>query len=94
MASVPPILVTGTINSLEISGFGPNSSELVISIAVTGSGNAAYVMEFDAVPQMFAAATTMLTAAYHAKVPVTLVVPSGQPATATPKISGVNVPAI
>ena len=56
--------------------------------------NEALVIENDAVPQMFAAAATMLTAAYHAKSEVTLVIPLGQPAGVPPKISGVLIPAL
>ncbi len=86
--------LTGLLASLEISGFGPNSSELVIAIQPDTGPDEALVMEYDAVPQMFAAATTMLTAAFHTKTKVTLVIPVGQPAGTTPKISGVLIPAL
>ena len=49
-------------------------------------------MEFDAVPQMFAAATTMLMTAYQNKIAVEVTIPAGQPPHDTPKISGVKVP--
>ena len=86
-------VVTGVVTSLQISGFGAASSELVITIQPDGGSLATYVMESDALPQMFAAATTMLTAAYFAKGKVSLVIPQGQPTAATPKISGVLIPA-
>lgn len=94
MAAAASRTVTGLITSLQLSGFGANSSELVISIQPAGAPSEALVIENDAVPQMFAAAATMLTAAYHAKSEVTLVIPLGQPAGVTPKISGVLIPAL
>ena len=85
-----PRLVTGAITSIEISGFGASSSELVLSVATEIGKTEPFTMEFDAVPQMFAAAVTMLVSALHARTDVQVVVPLNQPA-GTPKISGVKI---
>lgn len=50
-------------------------------------------MEFDAVPQMFAAATTILIAAFHARSTVEVTIPLNKPPKQTQKISGLKVPA-
>ena len=83
----------GGVSTVAISGWGANSSELVFTITPTDGQPEALVMEFDATPQMFAAATTILVAAYHNGSRVGVTIPLNQRPGDTPHISGVNVPA-
>jgi hypothetical protein len=48
-------------------------------------------MEVDALPQVFAAAATMLTMAFEKKMPIRAIFPANQ--TGTPYISGFALPA-
>jgi hypothetical protein len=83
--------ITGSVTELDISGFGPNSAQLEFAFApATGGPASTFVMQTDAVPQMFAAATTMLTMAYQFKTIVVITVPQ-PPTQPTPRISGVKM---
>jgi hypothetical protein len=85
------IQIRGSVTELDISGFGPNSAQLEFAFFPEGAQQAqTFVMQTDAVPQMFAAATTMLTMAYQFKTIVEITVPQ-PPTQPTPRISGVKM---
>ena len=91
MNSTPPREFVGVVTELDISGWGPNSAQLEFSLTPQSGQPVTFVMEFDAVPQMFAAGATMLTMAFEKKMPIRAIFPANQ--TGTPRISGLKLPA-
>ena len=81
----------GTVTELDVGGNGPNSAQLEFSITpLKGAGKPeTFVVEFDTEPQVLSAMATLLTAAYMAKmiVTVTFLVQPG----ATSKAINVNL---
>ena len=85
-------IVKGTVTEIDISGFGPNSAQL--EFAITSEKNETFVVNFDAEPQFFASATTMLLMAYQTKTPIQISIPMDQQHPGeTLKINGVKLPA-
>ena len=54
MNSTPPREFVGVVTELDISGWGPNSAQLEFSLTPQSGQPVTFVMEFDAMPQMFA----------------------------------------
>jgi hypothetical protein len=82
---------TGTVTELDVGGNGPHSAQLEFSITpLKGAGDPeTFVVEFDTEPQVFSAMATLLTAAYMAKMIVTVTF-LPQPG-ATPKATNVTL---
>jgi hypothetical protein len=64
----------GTVSELDVGGNGPNSAQLEFSVTPLKSAREqeTFVVPFGTEPQVFAAMATLLTAAYMAKMIVTV----------------------
>ena len=64
----------GTVTELDVGGNGPGSAQLEFSVTPLNGGGepATFVVLFGAEPQVFAAMSTLLTAAYVGKFVVTV----------------------
>jgi len=85
--------VVGIVQGISVSGWGPNSAEIVISLIDANGNDAAYAVYAypSTEPSVFTAFSNLLTAAYLAKTKVSLeYVPGGGP---TPQITGLTMPA-
>ncbi len=65
--------VTGLVTSLDVGGNGPNSAILVFTVLVASTGqDVAFGIYSDTLPQVFAAAATLLALAYDKRLAVTV----------------------
>lgn len=83
---------SGTVTELDVGGDGANSAQLEFSVTpLKGQGQPeTFVVLFEAEPQVFSAMTTLLTAAYMAKMIVTITYFSPEPG-ATPVATNVKL---
>lgn len=67
-------IVVGTVSELDVGGNGPNSAQLKFSVrSLNGAREPeAFVVLFGTEPQVFTAMAALLTAAYMAKMVVTV----------------------
>ena len=72
-ANDPVQTITGILNSISVSGEGPNSAEIVVSIKVDGDDQAYAVYAYPSTePAVFSSFVSILTAAYLSKTKIDL----------------------
>ena len=64
---------TGTVQEINIAGDGPNSGQLEFSLVPPQGRPMTFVAEMDTETRVVAAMTTLLTMAYRANLPVSIV---------------------
>ena len=83
----------GTVASIAVSGWGPNSAELVVVLTIDGV-ETAFAIESGGggtEPQVFAVMATMLTSAFQHRTEVQVTVVERLPGQ-TPGISAIQIP--
>jgi hypothetical protein len=83
--------VTGVLQSISVTGMGPNSAEIVVSIETQGTQEAYAVYSYPSTePSVFSSFVSLLTGAYLAKTEIDLYyVPGSGP---TPQIIQISCP--
>ena len=84
-AANQPQMVTGVVQSVQVSGWGQNSAEIVVSINAEGRNEAYAVYSYPSTePSVFSSFVSLLTGAYLTKTKIDLLyVPGSGP---TPQI--------
>ena len=83
--------VTGVVNFVSVSGYGPNSAEITVSINVNGV-NEAYAVYSNTEPQVFSGFVNILTLSFQNQTKIDLSYGPGPVGAPTPAIYVLRYP--